>query len=101
MARSMDKSDKTMTSPNNALTKNQTNAGETCYFCTRGILEEKRVVVDFRWGDKLTIIENVPAKVCNECGERYYAATVVRQMEQLSKEGRKEKELQVPVVAWP
>ncbi|MBI3246017.1 MAG: YgiT-type zinc finger protein [Deltaproteobacteria bacterium] len=30
------------------------------------------MTVDFRWGEKLTIIENVPAKVCNECGERYY-----------------------------
>lgn len=80
--------------------KDRANVTETCYFCARGILEEKRVTVDFRWGDKLTIIENVPAKVCNECGERYYAAKVVRQMEQLAKEGRKEKELQVPVVSW-
>ena len=71
---------------------------ETCYFCLRGILEEKCVTVDFRWGGKLMIIEHVPAKVCNECGERYYAAGVVRQMEQMAKEGRKEHELHVPVV---
>lgn len=81
-------------------TKDQTHTSETCYFCMRGILEEKRVTVDFRWGKQLTIIENVPAKVCNECGERYYSASVVRQMEQITKEGRKEKELQVPVVSW-
>lgn len=74
-------------------------ASETCYFCGRGILEEKRVTVDFRWGDKLVIIENVPAKVCNECGERYYSAKVVREMEQIAKEERKERELRVPVVA--
>ena len=61
--------------------KDQPKAKETCYFCSRGILEEKRVTVDFRWGEKLVIIENVPARVCNECGERYYAARVVRQME--------------------
>ena len=54
---------------------------ETCYFCRRGVLERRRVTVDFRWGDELTVIENVPAKVCNECGEQYYAANVVRQME--------------------
>ena len=84
----------------NVETKDQVNTAETCYFCTRGILEDEYVTVDFRWGDKLTIIENVPAKVCNECGERYYAAKVVRQMEHLAKEGRKEKELQVPVVSW-
>lgn len=78
--------------------KNQPKAGETCYFCMRGIVEEKYVTVDFRWGDKLVIIENVPAKVCNECGERYYAAKVVRQMEQLAKQERKERELRVPVM---
>jgi len=96
----MDKSGETMKPRRNVATKDRANATETCYFCTRGVLEEKRVTVDFRWGDKLTIIENVPAKVCNECGERYYAAKVVRQMEQLAKVGRKEKELQVPVVSW-
>ena len=89
-----------MTSQKNTKANDSTPASDTCYFCTRGILEEKRVVVDFRWGDKLTIIENVPAKVCNECGERYYAAPVVRQMEQLAKGGRGEKELQVPVISW-
>jgi len=77
----------------------QPQAGETCYFCTHGILEEKRVTVDFRWGEQLVIIENVPAKVCNECAERYYAAKIVRQMEQIVKEGRRERELRVPVVA--
>jgi len=46
--------------------RDQPKAGETCYFCGRRILEEKRVTVDFRWGDRLVIIENVPAKVCNE-----------------------------------
>ena len=75
-------------------------ADDTCYFCTRSILEDKRVTVDFRWGNKLTIIENVPARVCNECGERSYVAQVVRQMEHLAKEGPKEKEVQVPVVSW-
>ena len=69
-----------------------------CYFYWRGIVEEKRVTVDFRWGGKLMIIENVPAKVCNACGERYYAANVVQQMEQLAKEGSKEPELHVSVV---
>ena len=45
------------------------------------------------------IIENVPAKLCNECGERYYAAKAVREMERIAKEEHKERELSVPVVA--
>ncbi|HXF06494.1 MAG TPA: type II toxin-antitoxin system MqsA family antitoxin [Blastocatellia bacterium] len=62
-------------------------------------MEERQVTVDFRWGDYLVIIQDVPAKVCNECGERYYTAEVVRQMERIAKEGQRDKEIQVPVVA--
>ena len=83
---------------NGSKERNQPRAGETCYFCSRGILEEKHVTVDFRWGEQLVIIENVPVKACNECGERYYAAKIVRQMEQIAKERRKEREIRVPVV---
>lgn len=100
MARSLDASGESMKHGKDLVTKDQTDAIETCYFCARGIVEEKHVTVDFRWGDRLTIIENVPAKVCNECGERYYAAKVVRQMEHLAQEGKKEKELSVPVMSW-
>lgn len=78
--------------------KGHSRTAESCYFCGRGSLEQKHVTVDFRWGEKLVIIENVPARVCNECGERYYAAEVVRKMEQIAKEGHGEKELRVPVV---
>ena len=49
---------------------------ETCYFCQKGILENKNVTVDFRWGSKLIVIEEVPAKVSNECGEKYYSASM-------------------------
>ncbi len=71
---------------------------ETCDFCVRGIVEEKRVTVDLRWGGTLVIVEYVQATVCNECGERSYTASVVRQMEQMATEGRPEKALHVPVV---
>ncbi len=67
---------------------------ETCYFCTKGILENKKVTVDFRWGDKLFVIEEVPAKVCNECGEKYYSAEISKEMEKIVIEGKKEKRYQ-------
>ena len=66
--------------------------------CWRGTVEEKRVTVALRWGGKLVIIEHVPATVCQACGERYDATSVVRQMEQMAREGSKEQELHVPVV---
>ncbi len=70
---------------------------EKCYFCGKGILEKKRVTVDFRWGDKLMVIEKVPAKVCNECGEKYYSAEVSREMERIIKEDIADHEMKVPV----
>lgn len=74
---------------------------ETCYFCRKGILEDKKVTVDFRWGNKLVVIEEVPAKVCNECGEKYYSAEVSREMERIAIEGKKEKIIEVPLVRLP
>ena len=70
---------------------------ETCYFCQKGVLEGKKVTVDFRWGDKLIVIEEVPAKVCNECGERYYSAEVSRKMEMIAKEGKTDRIIEVPL----
>jgi YgiT-type zinc finger domain-containing protein len=52
-----------------------------CHFCG-GKVSEERVVVDYRWGeDLLAIIEDVPAGVCEVCGERYLKAAVVKEME--------------------
>lgn len=51
-----------------------------CYFC-KGKTDKQRVTVDYRWGDKLIVIKNVPAEVCSQCGERYFDAEVSRQME--------------------
>ena len=70
---------------------------ETCFFCQKGILEDKKVTVDFRWGGELTVIEDVPAKVCNECGERYYSAEVSREMEKIATKEKKEKIIEVPL----
>jgi len=93
----VDEERKAMNAKKRVIPVNQAGTEETCYFCRRGVLERRRVTVDFRWGDELTVIENVPATVCNECGEQYYAAKVVRQMERLAKVRRRERELRVPV----
>ncbi len=54
-----------------------------CYFC-KGRVEQSHVDVDFRWGDTLKVIEHVPAGVCQQCGERYFQASVYKVMEQLA-----------------
>jgi YgiT-type zinc finger domain-containing protein len=54
-----------------------------CYFCKGRVVQEK-VKVDFRWGRKLKVIENVPAAVCQQCGEKYFESTVYKAMEKLT-----------------
>ena len=52
-----------------------------CHFCG-GRVTERLVVVDYRWGDELlAIVEDVPAGVCEVCGERYFKAAVVKALE--------------------
>jgi len=47
---------------------------ERCYFCRTGTLEHKRTTMTLHRGDRMIIIENVPAKVCDSCGEVVFAA---------------------------
>lgn len=54
-----------------------------CYFC-KGKVVQQKIKVDFRWGRKLKVIENVPAGVCQQCGEKYFQSTVYKTMEKLA-----------------
>jgi YgiT-type zinc finger domain-containing protein len=63
---------------------------EPCDFCN-GHLESRLVTVDWRRGGALKVIENVPALVCDHCGERYYSASTTRAMEAIVKGGRARK----------
>jgi YgiT-type zinc finger domain-containing protein len=44
-----------------------------CEFC-RGETISKQVSKDYQLNGRLYRVENVPAEVCPECGERYYHA---------------------------
>ncbi len=58
--------------------------GEVCALCCEGHLEAKRGREYFRHGEALIIIEDVPAWVCNMCGERYHHARVFKRMRQIA-----------------
>ena len=58
--------------------------GEVCAICCEGRLEEKQGREYFRHGQSLIIIDNVPAWVCNKCGERYHHARVYKRMRQIA-----------------
>lgn len=59
-----------------------------CQFCG-GQVVQRRVRVDFPWGATLKVIEGVPAGVCQQCGERYFAAADDKTMEDLARSSTK------------
>ena len=69
-----------------------------CHSC-RGEVVEQRVTVDYRWGEALlVVIRNVPAGVCQVCGEQYLKAEVVKEMERVARSPEEVQEvLHVPV----
>jgi len=69
-----------------------------CHFCGGEVLEQ-RVTMDYRWGDELlAVIRNVPAGVCQICGEQYLKSEVVREFERVAHADEAPAEvLQVPV----
>jgi len=71
--------------------------GETCEYCG-GPIVEKRVTLHRKVREQYVLIENVPAGVCTECGTRFYAANVLKTIEE-SLRGRRqaEREVLVPV----
>ncbi len=71
-----------------------------CHFCA-GQVVQRRVRVDFRWGRRLKVIEGVPAGVCQQCGERYFAAADYKVMEDLARSSIKPAaQLQVDVMRF-
>ena len=62
-------------------------AGERCEYCG-GLLVEKHVELLRRVGKQYVLIEHVPAGVCTECGTRYYAANVLKMVEEALRQQR-------------
>ena len=60
---------------------------ERCEYCN-GKVSAKKVTVHYRHRGKLVVIENVPARVCRSCGERYYDAVTVEKMETIARQKR-------------
>ncbi|MFQ6063141.1 MAG: YgiT-type zinc finger protein, partial [Methanosarcinales archaeon] len=55
--------------------------GECCEYCN-GPIVERMVELPRKVGEKYVLIKNVPAGVCKECGTRYYAANVLKTIEE-------------------
>ena len=53
---------------------------DPCESCG-GPIEQRKVRVDHRWKGALIVVEKVPVGVCQNCGERYYDASVLRKLD--------------------
>ncbi len=58
---------------------------DKCEFCD-GEMEQRQVLARFRYKGQTIYIENVPAWVCNRCGEQYYDAPVYKRMEKIAQQ---------------
>ncbi|MCH8087720.1 MAG: YgiT-type zinc finger protein [Chloroflexi bacterium] len=68
-----------------------------CPFC-RGLIEDQRIEHVHRWERKLYLLRNVPAEVCTQCGEVFFAPEALKAMDKIV-EGKREplERLSVPV----
>jgi len=73
---------------------------ERCEYCNGEIIE-KKLDLSRKVGGRYILIENVPTGVCTQCGTRYYAANVLKTVEESIRGRRKaEREIIVPVYSY-
>lgn len=71
-----------------------------CYFCG-GSTALDYVTVENGWGESRALVENVPAQVCQQCGEEYFDAATCRVLDQLRQHPPRAKRIvQLPVYAY-
>jgi len=56
---------------------------DPCEYCD-GKVKPGIARVDHRWKGTLTVVENVPVGICSNCGERYYEAMVLQQLDRIA-----------------
>lgn len=60
-----------------------------CEFCDTELPQDERLVtLTLTYGGRWYIFKDVPAKVCPNCGHRYYDGPMLLRLERLMKEGR-------------
>ena len=70
---------------------------ERCEYC-HGLIREKSTDLSRKVRGKYVVFENVPTGICMECGTRYYAANVLKAIEEtLRRRPKAKREVQVPV----
>ncbi len=72
-----------------------------CLVCHQ-LMVERNVTLDLRTGEELLVIEEVPATVCENCGEQVFTPEVTRQVQAIAKERKgAARTIVVPVFSLP
>ena len=80
--------------------KKRSVRGPLCEYCP-GHIQQQKITLDYRRGDDLMVIENVPAGVCDRCREQYFDAHTVKLLEQVFAHPPKtRRRIQVPVLTF-
>ena len=71
-----------------------------CYFCG-GTPVQKSITAENWWGDRLALVEDAPAWVCDTCGEVYFDAETARRFDDLRRRPPQEQRVvAIPVYAF-
>jgi len=72
-----------------------------CFLCG-GSTTKRLITAENWWGKELTLIENVPAWVCDNCGEKYFEPKVCEELDRMRKAPpAAKKTIQIPVYSFP
>jgi len=76
------------------------NATMACEFCD-GTVERRVILTDFHYMGRTIYVDGVPARVCRQCGERYFDGVVYERLEAIAKRsGRIKKTIQFPFARY-
>jgi YgiT-type zinc finger domain-containing protein len=89
-----------MPKKNDMRKKTTVSESDFCEYCNAPLPEIEKLITVYRHRrGQHFIFERVPARVCQRCGERYFVAHVVREMDRLMKEPKPPSSLvSVPVI---
>jgi len=72
--------------------------GERCEYCD-GSIVEKTIDLPRKAGKRYILIRSVPVGVCTGCGTRYYAANVLKNIEEVTR-GRRQAEREISMTVY-
>lgn len=81
------------------------NAMKVCHFCGNKNFKNAKVQYTYKHNDKHLIVDDVPCEQCEYCGEQYFKASVLKQIEKefnaIYLHGKKvKKELTIPLTQF-